>query len=91
MELTPDVIVTGVVGLLIVLGAIGKYLKSLNASPPNPVLTGVGIELGNRQQMDQLIAGVNRIGDILENKKQSAMEGKLEDILERLERTREQV
>lgn len=87
MALTPDVIITGVVGLLIILGAIGKYLRSLNTAPPaGPVVAGVGLELGTRMQMDQLIAAVNRIGNLIEGKKQSAMEAKLEDILERLDR-----
>lgn len=67
-----------------VAGLIGYFRKRPQAN--DPVLAGVGIELGSRGQMDMLIAALNRIGDILENKKQSAMEAKLQDILERLDR-----
>jgi len=83
------VIVSGVVGLLVILSAVGRYLKSLHAPKPSadhPVLGSIGLELGSRLQIDQLIGEVRRIGDILENKKQSAMEAKLEDILDRLDK-----
>lgn len=80
MDLTPESLGTGVVGLIIILGAIGKYLSSLKAKQSDPVLGGVGLELGNRAQIDMLIAAINRIGDILENKKQAGLEEMLKEI-----------
>lgn len=44
------------------------------------VLTGVGLELGNRQQLDMLIVAVNRVADAIEAKNQASLEDLLQDI-----------
>ena len=45
----------------------------------------LGVELGDRKQTDMLIAGINRIGDILENKRQAGLEEMLKQIKEDME------
>jgi N-glycosylase/DNA lyase len=51
------------------------------------VATGVGIELGNRHQAEQMLNKVRRIADSLEiltDRKREEAEEKLDQILERL-------
>jgi hypothetical protein len=87
MELSSELLGTAAVGTLIILAAIGNYLRSLKQAPATmpPALQAIGIEFGSRLQMDQLIAQVTRIADILENKKQAGMEKTLSEIVDRLE------
>jgi hypothetical protein len=95
MELTPEVLATGAVGLVVVIGAIGQYLKSLKTTPQSQssVLQGVGIELGNREQTERLIGIQTRIAVALESladKRTSEMEEIQRKLLERLDRREEQ-
>ena len=90
MEITPELLGTAGVGVIVIVGAIGNYLRNLRASPPtaNPVLAGVGLEFGNRAQMDLLIGEIRRIGDILENKRQAGIESKLQHLVEEIDELR---
>jgi hypothetical protein len=94
MELTPEVLATGAVGLVVVIGAIGQYLKSLKTTPAqSSVLQGVGIELGNREQTERLIGVQTRIAVALEalaDKRTSEMEDIHRELLDRLDRREEQ-
>ena len=75
------VVATGIIGML-----AGYFAKRTSKPITDPVVAGVGFELGNRMQTEQLIAALNRIGDILEGKEQAKIEGDLKEILERLDR-----
>jgi len=44
----------------------------------------IGMEFGNKLQMDQLIQAVRRVGDIMENRHQSETEDKLDELLRRV-------
>lgn len=67
MGLTPEQLGTGFVGLIIILGALGQYIRSLKATrPADPVLAGIGVELGNREQTERMIAVHLRIAVALE-------------------------
>ena len=84
MELTPELLGTGIVGLIVILCAVGQYLRSLRAPPPaaDPVLTGIGVELGNRQQLDLLIAEVKRIADALTDKNTAGINDRIDALTE---------
>jgi hypothetical protein len=71
---------------------IATVISYLVKKPPaihhDAVVAGVGIELGNRMQTDQMITELKRIGDslaVLADRKQAAVDDKLEEILERLD------
>lgn len=80
MELTPELLGTGIVGLLVIVGAIGQYLRTYRSSPPNPVIAGVGLELGNREQVERLIEQVKRIADALTDKNTADVNDRLEEL-----------
>src|SRR5689334_22399276 len=81
------------VGILIGAFFAGLFTYNRTRKPANPAVTadavvaGVGVELGNRFQTDQLIAEVRRCADCLEvlaDRKREEAEEKLDEILERL-------
>lgn len=77
-------------GWLIAAGLSGlvMYWKTKPPRPADPVLAGVGMELGNKLQMEQLTHEVKRCADslaILADRKQAVIEDKLAEVLERLE------
>ena len=74
----------------IIMGLVGYLKKRPEPAEANPVLASVGLELGNRMQMDELIKSVDRIGDILEDKKQAGIKEGLKEILERMDEMEEQ-
>lgn len=89
MELTSDLLVSAGVGLIVLLAAINKYLTTLKGKSGEPgpqVAHSVGIELGNREQIEAMIAQLKRIGDILESKQQTAMDRKLDELLKRVDK-----
>ena len=93
MELTPELLGTAAVGAIVVVGAIGNYLRGLKARPQDPVLTGIGIELGNREQTERLISVQTRIAVAMEtmaDKRTTEMEDIHRELLERLDRREEQ-
>ena len=73
----------------IVTALIGYFRKRPPASTVGTAaIAGIGIELGNRVQIDALIAEVKRCADslaILADRKQASFEDKLDRILEDLE------
>lgn len=92
MELTPDQLGAGFVGLVIVLGAMGQYLRSLRASPAvkatDPVLAGIAVAFGDREQGERLITVLERCAKALEalaDKRADEMEEMQKALLERLD------
>lgn len=91
MELTPDILGAGFVGLVVILGAIGQYLRSLRQpAKQDPVLAGVGLELGTREQTERLIAAINRVADVLSDKNTAGINDRLEGLTEQVERLLEE-
>ena len=93
MELTPELLGTGVVGLIVVIGAVGRYLSSLRAPPPpqGPVLTGIGLGWSDREQTERMFAMIERIAKALEtiaDKRTSEMENMHRTLLARLDAQR---
>lgn len=84
MELTPELIGTIAVGAFVALGAIGNYLQKLKAQPPNPVLTGIIGEYGNREQTDRLILVHERIAKAVEALADKRAGDKHQEILDRI-------
>lgn len=85
-----------VTNLGILIGAVfaGIFTYNRTTKPSSPTVTtdavvaGVGVELGNRHQTEQLIAEVRRCADCLEilaDRKREETEEKLDEILERLD------
>jgi len=75
-------------------GWIAYYSKKPPVAPQtsDAVVAGVGLELGNRLQIDQLIGEVKRCADslaILADRKQATTEAKLDRILEELDEAEE--
>ena len=91
MELTPELLGTAAVGAVVILGAIGNYLRSLREKPKpdvHPVLTGVGIGWGDRDQTERMITQFTRIADsvaILADKRTDEMEEIHKTLLARLD------
>ncbi len=91
MELTPDLLGAGFVGLVIVIGAIGNYLRSLkgnSAITHGPVLAGIGMELGNKEQTERVIvelAGIRKAVEILADKRTDEIEEMHRALLDRLD------
>lgn len=68
------------------------YSKKWPNKQEHQVLTSVGIELGNREQTERLIEhtkrladGVERIGDVLEDKNQARIQDTLEELGEKVD------
>ena len=75
------------IGVLIggvLLGMRGYRTLPQAVTTPDVAMRTIGMEIGNRQQTDELIAEVRRIGDILEAKKQSETDDKLDELLRRV-------
>lgn len=85
MDLTPELLGTAAVGLLVILGAIGNYLRALKRGPPDPMLSGVGGGLVDRDQMERLIAAVNRLGDIMADKNAAGINDRLDDLVDKID------
>ncbi|HTV67501.1 MAG TPA: hypothetical protein VMF90_03095 [Rhizobiaceae bacterium] len=79
----------GILLAAVVAGLAGYYGPRLRQPPApvkiDPVVAGIGLELGNRQQLDLLIQAVNRVADVLDGKKTAGIEETLKEILERME------
>lgn len=92
MGLTPDQLGAGFVGLVIVLGAIGQYLRSLKTPPAvkatDPVIAGIAVAYGDKEQTERLIATLGRCATALEalaDKRADEMEEMQKALLERLD------
>ncbi len=70
------------------LAGLWAYFRSPKPQPPvaSPVLAGVGMELGNREQTERLIAAINRVADEIANRKTDEMTDTMNELLERLRR-----
>lgn len=74
--------------IIFMFAGLWAYFRSPKQSPPtqSPVLTGVGMEFGNREQTERLIAAVNRVADEIANRKTDEMTDTMKELLERLRR-----
>ena len=92
MELTPELLGAGAVGVIVILGAIGNYLNGRrNAHKLDPGMAGVAGGFVDMDQMRQLIDQVKRGGEALErvaDKRQDEMQETLEEIVEEMRRPR---
>jgi hypothetical protein len=81
------IVIAGLIGIL------AAYFKKGNDSRPaarsEAVVSSVGVELGNRYQTDELIKALNRIGDILENKRQAGIEETLKRLVDEIDELRD--
>lgn len=90
MELTPELLGAGAVGVIIILGAIGNYLHGLRTAHKTDALTaGVAGGFVDMNQMHELIGQVKRCADALDrlaDTRQAAMQETLEEIVEEMRR-----
>ena len=73
------------------LAYFGKKVPSLPDRTTTAVVAGVGLELGNRAQMDQVISQLTRIADYLEalaDQDRAEQRDMLQDILNNLQKER---
>lgn len=65
------------------------YLRKPGPKPEaNPIVTGIGIELGNRLQFEEMNAQLKRIADaaeILADRKQAELSETLKELVEKVE------
>jgi len=85
MELTPELLGTAAVGLIVIIGAIGNYLRVLRRPSADPVLAGVAGGLTDRDQMERLIAQVTRIADAISDKNTSSINSRLEELADAID------
>lgn len=84
-----------------IIGILAGYFTKRTGKPPasqDAVVASVGLEFGNRMQMDELIIQTKRGSDalvsaaaslaILADRKQADIEDKLDELLERVDRPR---
>jgi hypothetical protein len=69
--------------------ALIAYLKKPVPKPePNAIVTGIGLELGNRLQLDEMNMQLRRIADaaeILADRKQAELSETLKELVEKVE------
>lgn len=90
MELTPELLGTAAVGAVVIVSAIGNYLRTLKEKPRpiDPVIAGIGIGYGDREQTERLILEVRgcRIAlEALADKRADEMEEMQQALLDRLD------
>lgn len=90
MGLTPEILSAGAVGLLIIAGAIGNYLQKLRAKPANlnPILSGIAAGFVDREQMERLIAAVNRVAEAVSDKNAASIAERLDDLADKIDHMR---
>lgn len=100
MELTPELIGTGVVGILIIAGAVGNYLRTLKIGSPKPEPIRAGFSMGwfDSEQTIKLLAletrqavALERIADalaIIADRERADMKDTLETIVDQLRQPR---
>lgn len=71
-----------------VLAGLYAYLKSPKAANPplDPAIKSIGMEWGNKEQMERLVEQVKRIADTLQKDEQDAMKETMDELLEELKR-----
>jgi hypothetical protein len=87
-KLTPDILSNAVIGALVVIGAIGVYLKTLRQPKPDPLFSGVAGGLVDREQMERLIQEVKRIADAITDKNAATMTDKLDELADKIDHMR---
>lgn len=68
-------------------GYFGRELLGKSSPKVDPVITGIGLALGDKEQSERLIDELRRIAVALEalaDKRQSEIDEKLEELLERI-------
>lgn len=80
MDLTPELLGTAAVGLIVIIGAIGTYLRNLRKPVADPVMAGIGGGFVDREQMERLIYQTQRIADALTDKNTAGINERLEDL-----------
>jgi len=85
MNLTPELLGTGAVGAVVILGAVGNYLLSLRRAPRSmdSVLTGIGLAFGDKEQSERVISALVRIAAAVESmadRDRADMKQMLEDL-----------
>lgn len=68
----------------LIAGLIG-YKRKPPAPASTPVLTGLGMAYAEHDQMERLISEVKRIADAIGDKNAANINGRLEDLVERLD------
>lgn len=90
MELTPELLGTGAVGTVVIVSAIGNYLRALKEKPRgmDAVVAGVGFGFGDKEQCERVISVLERCARALEalaDKRTDEMEEMHKALLERLD------
>ncbi|QKC83291.1 hypothetical protein [Mesorhizobium sp. NZP2077] len=90
MELTPELLGTAAVGAVVVVGAVGNYLRTLRERPRglDAVVAGVGFGFGDKEQGERVIAVLDRCAKALEalaDKRSDEMEEMHRSLLDRLD------
>lgn len=90
MELTPELLGTAGVGAVVLIGAIGNYLRSLREKPraSDPVIAGIGLAFGDREQSERMISALTRMAaamEILADRRTDEMADIQKALLERLD------
>jgi Zn-dependent protease with chaperone function len=90
MELTPEILSAGAVGLLIIAGAVGNYIQKLRAKPAelSPMLSGIAGGFVDREQMERLIAAVNRVAEAVADKNAASITDRLDDLADKIDHMR---
>lgn len=84
MEVTNEMLGAGAVGLLVVLGAVGNYLRTLRGG--SNAVTTTPTHLGEPHQVDRIIAELKRIADALTDKNTAGINDRLENLADRLDK-----
>lgn len=70
----------------LIAGALSYLKKPKPTMSQDPVLAGIGMELGNKAQMKELIDAVKGIEKAIRDEKQDEMEDKMDALLAELQR-----
>ncbi|MER9196416.1 hypothetical protein NKI13_24545 [Mesorhizobium australicum] len=97
MDIPAEAWIASAYGGIILLAAVGRYLTlPRHAAKNDPVLAGVGLELGSREQTERLIGEVHGIRiavEILADRRTEEFQEMHQELLERMdtqERRKEQ-
>ena len=93
MDLTADVLGAGAVGLLIVFGAVGNYLRNrekpfVQHQQHDPVLAGIGLAYGEKLHNEAMLDYMKRITvalEVLADRRTDEMEDAYNALLKRLD------
>lgn len=80
------VVIAGIIGIWAAYFKKGVAVEGRQSA----LVASVGLDIGNRQQLDEQIHQLKRIADSLEvlaDRRQATFEDKIDEVLERLERT----